>query len=361
MQATPTTWQLMVDAGWTGSAALKIACGGEALPRALADQLLDRCGSLWQMYGPTETTIWSSVLRLARDHEAPRLGGPIANTLFYVLDQHRQAVPVGVPGELYIGGDGVAEGYRGRPELTAERFVPDPFGAGDGRLYRTGDMVRWRADGTLDFLGRIDHQVKLRGFRIELEEIEAALASQDGITTVVVIVREDVAGDKRLVAYFVSRDGDAPEIDTLRRALKARLPPYMVPSAFVALDSMPTTPNGKLDRQALPAPDGATREREHDFVAPATPVEQALAEIWGHVLVVDRVGIDDDFFDLGGHSLLAVKMVAQVFDDLGVELALRRLFETPRIRELAAGITEQMLGDADEDELASLLAELEGS
>jgi acyl-CoA synthetase (AMP-forming)/AMP-acid ligase II/acyl carrier protein len=361
MQATPTTWQLLVDAGWTGSDSLKLACGGEALTRALADQLLDRCGSLWQMYGPTETTIWSSVLRLDRSDEAPRLGGPILNTRFYVLDDHRRPVPVGVPGELYIGGDGVAEGYHNRPELTAERFVPDPFQPDGGRIYRTGDMVRWREDGTLDFLGRIDQQVKLRGFRIELEEIEAALAAQDAVNVAVATVREDVPGDKRLVAYIVLREGDTPDIDALRSALKARLPPYMVPSAFVPLSSMPTTPNGKLDRKALPAPDGATRELGSQYAPPTTPVEEALATIWSQVLRVERVGIDDDFFDLGGHSLLAVKMVAQVDDDLGVELPLRRLFEAPRIRELAATITEQMLGDADDDELASLLAEVEGS
>jgi amino acid adenylation domain-containing protein len=358
MQATPTTWQLLVDAGWKGSASLKIACGGEALPRVLADQLLDRCSSLWHMYGPTETTVWSSVRRLEREAGAPPLGGPIANTSFYIHDRRRQPVPVGIPGELYIGGDGLADGYHGQPGLTAERFVEDGHGR---RLYRTGDLVRWREDGALDFLGRIDQQVKLRGFRIELGEIETALAEQDEVASAVAVVREDVPGDRRLVAYIVWRDGHPSDFDQLRRRLRAKLPPFMVPSTFVSLDSLPTTPNGKLDRAALPAPDGTRPDLEHVYAAPETPVEQATAAIWSEVLGVDRVGLDDDFFDLGGHSLLAVKMLARIHDELDVDLPLRLLFEGPTVRALAAAICDQMLGDADDEELASLLAEVEAA
>lgn len=361
MQATPTTWQLLVDAGWKGSSSLKIACGGEALPRPLADQLLDRCTSLWQMYGPTETTIWSSTLELSRRDGPPPLGGPIANTSFYVLDSHRQPVPVGVPGELYIGGEGVAEGYHNRPELTRERFLANPFASGGGRVYRTGDLVRWREDGTLDFLGRIDQQVKLRGFRIELEEIEAVLASQDGVTTAVAAVREDVPGDRRLVAYVVPRHDDPLDVEKLRRAAKAKLPPYMVPSAYVVVQSLPATPNGKLDRNALPAPDGARPELERGYVAPAGPIEEALASIWREVLAIDRAGVEDDFFDLGGHSLLAVKMLALLEDTVGVTLPLRALFDSTTIRELAQAVSAELLGGAESDDLAQLLSEAEAA
>jgi len=301
------------------------------------------------------------VLQLERGDGPPPLGGPIANTTFYVLDEHRRLVPVGIPGELYIGGEGVAEGYHNRGELTAERFVPDPFVTGAaGRLYRTGDLVSWREDGTLEFHGRIDLQVKLRGFRIELGEIESVLAGDPAVSVAVASVREDTPGDRRLVAYVVPDHGATPDIDGLRRLLKAKVPPFMVPSAFVVLDAVPTTPNGKLDRKALPAPDGARPDLGRTCAPPETPVEEALAEIWAEVLGVERVGIDDDFFDLGGHSLLAVRLLARVQDNLGVELYLRRLFEGPTIRELALAVAADLLGDASDDDLASLLAEAEG-
>jgi surfactin family lipopeptide synthetase A len=359
VQATPTTWQMLVDAGWKGSEQLKIVCGGEALPRTLAEQLLARGRSLWHMYGPTETTVWSSILELKRGEGPPPIGGPIANTSFYVMDTHRQPVPIGVPGELYIGGHGVASGYRQRPELTAERFVPDPFAfEGTERLYRTGDLVRWRETGTLEFLGRIDQQVKLRGFRIELEEIEAALGSQPGVGAAVVVVREDTPGDRRLVAYVVAADGAEVDQEQLRRALKSSLPPFMVPSTFVVLGELPVTPNGKLDRAALPAPDGSRPQLERPYAAPETPVQETLVSVWRDVLGIDRVGIDDDFFNLGGHSMLAVRMVARVRDALGLELELAQVFERPTIRELSGSVTGQMLGEVDDDELAALLAEI---
>jgi amino acid adenylation domain-containing protein len=362
VQATPTTWQLLLDAGWKGSAGLKIVCGGEALPRTLADALLTRGASLWHMYGPTETTVWSSVLELARDQDRTAIGGPIANTAFYVLDPHRRPVPIGVPGELYIGGEGLALGYRGRPELTAEKFVADEFAARrPGRCYRTGDLVRWRADGTLDFHGRIDQQVKLRGFRIELGEIEAVLDSHPNVAASAAAVREAAPGDRRLVAYLVPAPGAEPEVDELRGLLKTKLPPFMVPSAFVTLESFPLTANGKLDRQALPVPDGVRPNLARAYAPPQTPVQEELAAMWSDVLGLHRVGIDDDFFELGGHSLLAVRMLARVQDTLGVELYLGRVFEHSTIRGLAEIVTQAMLADVADEDVAALLADLEPS
>ena len=360
VQATPTTWQVLLDASWTGGAALKAVCGGEALPRALAEELLTRCASLWHMYGPTETTVWSSILELASEEGSVALGGPIANTRFYVLDANRRPVPIGVPGELYIGGDGLALGYHRREELTAEKFVRDPFTpAARARLYRTGDLVRWREGGTLEFLGRIDQQVKLRGFRIELGEVETVLDARPDVSGAVAIVREDSPGDQRLVAYVAHAAESAPDVEQLRRECKAKLPPFMVPSTFVVLDAFPTTANGKLDRGALPAPDGSRPSLQREYEAPETPVEEVLATIWGEVLGVERVGRHDDFFDLGGHSLLAVKMISHVQERLDIDLPLHAVFEHPTMGALAAVASATLLGAAGEDELSSLLAEIE--
>ncbi len=360
MAATATTWQLLVDAGWKGSTTLKIEAGGEALPRALAEELRSRCGSLWNVYGPTETTVWSSVLELQPGEGSPPIGGPLWNTTFYVLDPSRQPLPIGVPGELYIGGDGLAPGYLHRPELTAEKFVTNPFSSEPGsRLYRTGDLVRWRADGTLEYLGRVDLQVKLRGFRIELEEIEAVLDSHPDVAGAAVAVREFGPGDQRLVAYLVPVEGRGLDVDALRRMCKTKLAPYMVPSTFMQLERFPTTPNRKLDRRALPMPEGVRPDMAESYVAPETPVEETLASIWRQVLGVDRVGIDDDFFDLGGHSLLAVRMLALVQDSFGLELYLGSVFDHSTVRGLAAMIGEKLIGDASGDELDELLAELD--
>jgi amino acid adenylation domain-containing protein len=360
VQATPTTWQLLLDASWTGNAALKVVCGGEALPRALAEELLSRCASLWHMYGPTETTVWSSILELASGEGPTPLGGPIANTRFYVLDINRQPAPIGIPGELYIGGEGLALGYHRREELTAEKFVGDPFTpAAKARLYRAGDLVRWREGGTLEFLGRIDQQVKLRGFRLELGEVEAVLDGHPDVSAAVAIVREDSPGDQRLVAYFVPAGEQTVEIEQLRRLCKAKLPPFMVPSGFVSLDAFPATANGKLDRLALPSPDGSRPAMAHSYVAPQTPVEQTLVSIWSEILGVTRIGLDDDFFDLGGHSLLAVKMLSRVHDSFDLDLRLHAVFEHSTIRGLAAAIAAELLAAAGDDELSSLLAEVE--
>ena len=339
MQATPSTWRLLLESGWSGRPGLKALCGGEALPGELAGRLRARVGRLWNVYGPTETTIWSS----AREVDATDagqgvvpIGRPIANTQMYVLDAYRQPVPLGVTGEIYIGGAGVARGYLNRPELTAERFVENPFhGEGRERMYRTGDLGRWLPDGSLEYQGRADAQVKLRGFRIELGEIEARLLQCAGVSEAVVTVREDAPGEQRLVAYYVS--GEAIEAQTLREQLQASLPEYMVPAAYVRLEHLPLTPNGKLDRKGLPAPEGQAYASTA-YEAPQGEVEQTLAGIWQTLLGVERVGRHDDFFALGGHSLQAVRLVAQVRTQLGAELGLTELFAQPSLSAVAQAI-----------------------
>ncbi|WP_434300845.1 amino acid adenylation domain-containing protein [Corallococcus exiguus] len=312
--------------------------GGEALPPALAASLARRLPRrLLNMYGPTETTVWSSTHTVGAAESPVPIGRPLANTELYVLDAHLRPVPGGVAGELYIGGEGVVRGYRGRPELTAERFISDPFSGRPGaRLYRTGDLARWKADGTLEFLGRVDFQVKVRGFRIELGEVEAVLARHPGVQAAVVSAREEAPGDRRLVAYAVPRPGHTLDVSSLREHLRRGLPEYMVPSAFVVLAALPLTPNGKVDRKALPAPEGRGLEpRREAFVAPRTPIEERVAGLWARLLQVERVGLHDDFFELGGHSLLAARLVAAVRASFGVEVPLRDVFSAPTVAGLA--------------------------
>src|SRR2546423_14086436 len=265
MQATPTTWRLLLEAVWTGGTPFKALVGGEALPQDLADQLIARGVELWNMYGPTETTVWSTCARITDTRSGITIGKPIANTTVRILDSRRNVCPVGVPGELCIGGDGVALGYWNRPELTADRFIADPFGTTADRgamLYRTGDRACWRTDGTLEHLGRLDDQVKLRGFRIEPGEIEAGIAQHPAVREVAVIAREDAPGDTRLVAYVVAAGAPDDLVDQLRALVRAASPEYMVPAVFITLEALPRTPNGKLDRKALPPPDaGAVAPR----------------------------------------------------------------------------------------------------
>jgi acyl carrier protein len=250
-------------------------------------------------------------------------------------------VPIGIVGEIYIGGNGVARGYLNRPELTEEKFISNPFSdEPEPRLYKTGDMARYLPDGNIEFLGRLDHQVKIRGFRIELGEIEAVLNQYQAVQSSVVVAREDVSGDKRLVAYTLAVPGSAPSASELRSFLQQKLPEYMVPSVFVFLDSLPLTPNGKLDRKALPAPDQTRPELDETFVAPRTPVEETLASIWAGVLKVDKVGIHDNFFELGGHSLLATQLISRIRDTFKIDLPLRSLFEAPTIYGLAQRLQE---------------------
>ena len=300
MQATPVTWKQLIDAGWRGAPALKVLCGGEAFPRDLANELLERSKSVWNMYGPTETTIWSAVAPVENGLGTVPIGQPIDNTQFYVLDRELQLVPIGVAGELHIAGRGLARGYLRRPELTAEKFIANPFSQEPGaRMYRTGDQVRRRDDGTLEFLGRSDDQVKLRGFRIELGEIESALTDHPGVAQAVALLREDVSGEQRLVAYFIPAKHPAPTHLELRDFLLKTLPAYMAPAAYVVLDALPLTPNGKIDRRALPAPDWSRQPSGQSYVAPRSAEEETLAKIWGEVLRLKRVGINDNLFELG--------------------------------------------------------------
>ena len=327
LQATPASWRLLIESGWTGSPALRAFCGGEGLPRELADALLSRVGELWNLYGPTETTIWSTAERVAPSPAVVGIGRPIANTQVYVLDAHQQPLPVGVPGELWIGGAGVALGYHGRPELTAERFVADPFAAQAGaRLYRTGDLARWDAEGRLHHLGRLDHQVKIRGFRIELGEIEARLATHEAVRQTVVMGREAAPGDLRLVAYIVFAPGADLTASDVRRHLRRDLPDYMIPSVVAAVDAIPLTPNGKADRAALPDPFKNAVQAARHYVAPEGGPEQTMAEIWRDILRVERVGAEDNFFELGGHSLLSLRVVLAVEQKLGWRMDARTLF-----------------------------------
>ena len=336
LQPTPITWRLLLEAGWSGSDQLKMVSTGEALPRELANRLLPKGVSLWNLYGPTETTIWSTAYQVDSENGVIPIGRPIANTQIYILDQHLQLVPVGVAGELHIGGEGLARGYLNRPELTVEKFVPNPFNDDPGELlYKTGDLARYLPDGNIECLGRIDYQVKIRGFRIELGEIEEVLSGHVAVGEAVAVVQEDESVDGRLVAYVVPSTEQTPTTSKLRRFLKEKLPEYMVPSAFVILDILPLTPNGKVDRQALPAPDRSRPEIEETFVAPCTPIEGVIAKTWSEVLGIEEMGIHDNFFELGGHSLLATQIISRLCEAFQIELPLRSLFESPTIEELA--------------------------
>jgi amino acid adenylation domain-containing protein len=335
MQATPSLWQSLVSAEPERIRGLRMLVGGEALPPDLAAGMRALAADVTNLYGPTETTIWSTAALLDDRPGLPTIGGPIANTQVYIVDSALRPVPSGVVGELYLAGDGVARGYLNRPGLTAGRFVADPFGPPGSRMYRTGDLARWGDDGNLEFLGRVDHQVKVRGFRIELGEIEAVLAGHPGVARAAVVVREYGPGDQRLVAYLVSRDGATLEPSEVQRHAAATLPDYMVPSAVVVLGALPLTPNGKLDRAALPEPDfGALLSRVDSGRAARSPREEVLCELFAEVLGVPRIGIDDDFFALGGHSLLAIRLVSRVRAVFGVELRIRALFDNPTVAGL---------------------------
>jgi amino acid adenylation domain-containing protein len=317
LQATPATWRMLIESGWNGSPGLTALCGGEALPRELARELLQRTAAVWNLYGPTETTVWSAVHRVEEAERTIPVGRPIANTVIFLVDRDLQTVPIGVTGELLIGGAGVARGYAGRPDLTAERFVPGPAGE---RFYRTGDLARRRPDGTLEILGRLDHQVKVRGFRIELEEVEAALEACPGVLRAVAAVRGD-----QLVAWVV---GEKPGPELARR-----LPGFMIPSRVAVVDALPLTPNGKVDRRNLPDPEPEAPEA-NTGAPPSGPVEEAVAKIWRRVLDTD-IDRDRNFFELGGHSLLATRVISRINEAFGVRLPLRALFENPTVAGLA--------------------------
>ncbi|MGX4767239.1 amino acid adenylation domain-containing protein [Bacillus mojavensis] len=336
MQATPTLWHALVTNEPEKLRELRVLVGGEALPSGLLQALQALDCPVTNLYGPTETTIWSAAASLEKGVQGmPPIGKPIWNTQVYVLDNSLQPVPPGIVGELYIAGTGLARGYLGRPDLTAERFVADPYGPPGTRMYRTGDQARWRADGSLDYIGRADHQIKIRGFRIELGEIDAVLAKHPQIEQAAVVVREDQPGDRRLVAYLVV--SSALDIAELRRYVGASLPDYMVPAAFVEIDELPLTPNGKLDRKALPAPDFSASVTDR---GPRTPQEEILCDLFAEVLGLARVGIDDSFFELGGHSLLAARLMSRIRETMGAELGIAKLFDEPTVAGLAAHLDQ---------------------
>jgi amino acid adenylation domain-containing protein len=356
MQATPVTWRLLLESGWRGKPGLKILCGGEAMMPELAEELSATGADVWNLYGPTETTIWSTMQRIRRGGRVS-LGRPIANTQVYVLDQFGLSVPPGIVGELYIGGDGLARGYLRRVELTSERFMESSSLHGQ-RLYRTGDLVRRLPNGEIRYVGRTDHQVKIRGFRIELGEIENALELQPEISQAVVVVRESAATDQLLTAYLTIREDAALNLSELRRALLATLPEYMIPGAFVQVPQFPLTPNGKVDRKALLALEYHPRQMgslstskggtsttdrngltaEPAFAEPISHVELVMVEIWREVLGLDKISVHDNFFELGGHSLAAARLIARLRSELRMELPLRCIFIDPTIASLSSHI-----------------------
>ncbi len=354
MQATPATWHLLLESGWGGLSGLKVLCGGEAFPRELAERLLPLVGEVWNMYGPTETTIWSLCGRVESGSGPVPIGAPIANTEVYLLDRHGQPVPVGVPGKLFLGGDGLARGYWRRDALTAEKFVAHPF-AETGRIYETGDLARYTNAGELEFLGRIDHQVKVRGFRIELGEIEAVLAGHGGVRDAVVVAQTKRRGDVQLVGFYRVEPGNAEATEgALREHLRGSLPEYMVPGVLVELAEYPLTPNGKVDRAALMGREVGARGGA-GYVAPSGELEEEVAAIWRELLEVERVGRGDNFFDLGGHSLLIVQLRRRLAERCGVELSIAEVFQYPTVGAMAAHLRG---GDGEEDAFAAVRARL---
>ena len=364
MDSTPSQLQVLLDAGLlegSGHRPVSMYLGGEPVGRKMWETLkASERIHFHNMYGPTECTVDATIVSIRHSAGGPVIGKPIMNVPVYLLDAHLEPVPVGVPGELYLGGVQVARGYLDRAELTAERFVDDPFSQeGEARMYRTGDLGRWLSDGTIEYLGRNDFQVKIRGFRIELGEIESKLGACAGVREAVVIAREDVEGDKRLVAYVVPAEGATLEIAGLREGLSKDLAEYMIPGAFVMLEALPLTPNGKLDRKALPAPDGSA-VASRSYEAPLGEVEEAIAEIWRELLNLDRVGRNDHFFELGGHSLLVMQLVVRMRELFQVELPLRELFERPLLSAVADAIREKQLATFMGDELEDMQDELDG-
>lgn len=344
-QATPTTWRMLVDNDWGGNESLVALCGGESLGLDLAEELVSRCGTVWNLYGPTETTVWSLAAKVEEPIGTVTIGRPIGNTRIYILDDALAPTPVGVPGELFIAGDGVTRGYHNRPELTSQRYLPNPFEPGSSRMYRTGDLVRYLPDGHVEFLRRIDHQVKLRGFRIELGEIEQRLVEYEQLLQAVVVVQEVGENDQRLVAYYIVEEASEPSPSELRRHLEKLLPEYMIPSHFVQLDRFPRTPNAKIDRKNLPMPDIGRPSLDVDYVAPSNDLEKSLARAWQEVLKLDRVGVNDNFFELGGNSLLLIQLQREVQQQTNRDLQLVDFFRFPTISSLAALLS----GDSEND------------
>jgi amino acid adenylation domain-containing protein len=339
LQATPYTWRMMLEVGWDEQLPIKVFCGGEALAKDLAERLIPRSKEVWNMYGPTETTIYS-IIKHVTDANDITIGWPVANTQVYILDEEKNNLTNGEIGEIFIGGVGIAWGYLNRPDLTAERFIDNPF-TPDEKIYRTGDLAKLKPDGDIVYLGRIDHQVKVRGYRIELGEIEHNLGKHEGIKQAVVIAREDTPGIPRLVAYVVLESGqtgipDKSILDKWDKELLAVLPEYMMPDDYVLMDIIPSTPNGKIDRKALPKPDYSHINRSEEYVAPRTSNEKLVADIWEEMMGLNKISIFDNFFQLGGRSLVAVKIMARLEQETGKRLPLATLFEYSTVERLAA-------------------------
>ncbi|MTJ19599.1 non-ribosomal peptide synthetase [Dolichospermum sp. UHCC 0299] len=365
MQATPTTWRLLLTAGWQPQNDFCALCGGEAMPGELAASLLESKVNLWNVYGPTETTIWSAMKKVEQPEDALSIGQGITNTSLYILDRGLNPLPVGIAGELYIGGMGLARGYRGNPRLTSTTFIPNLFSQQPGeRLYRTGDLARWLPNGEIEFLGRLDYQVKIRGYRIELGEIETVLESHPAITQAIVQAIGETFTDQKLVAYLVAKSDnlrgvaieETPTIETLRLYLSTKLPDYMIPSAWVFLDTMPLTANNKVNRRALPIPTQA--DAQVDYLAPRNPIEEALVEMWQELLKVEKVGVKDNFFHLGGHSLLAGQFHGRIKKVFAVDLALRELFSTVTIEEIAPLLVERETKSGNTEKIAKAFLRL---
>jgi amino acid adenylation domain-containing protein len=342
LQATPVTWRFLVETPWKGGPNFRGFTGGEPLSPDLATAMLERLGEVWNLYGPTENTVYATGTRVTSS-EGITIGRPVSNSQAYILDEERQLVPTGARGELYMGGRCVARGYLNRPDLTQERFLPDPFRPGPGaQLYRTGDVVHYDPAGNIVYEGRNDSQVKLRGFRIELGEIESLLNQHPTVRQSAAAVRDFGRGDNRLACYVVAREGQTIDTPALQDYLRSKVPPYMVPQHVAVLDAMPLTPNGKIDRRALPDPTpGASGER--DYVPPTTSVQKRLADTWAEVLRVRRVGLRDAFFDLGGHSMLAVRLIARIRDTFDVDLPIRTVFQAQTVEALAVCVEAALL------------------
>ena len=360
MQATPVTWYLLIAAGWTGPKEFKVLCGGEAMPQDLAKELLKRSNNVWNMYGPTETTIWSTCCQLKEEFTEIDVGKPIDNTQVYIVNEQNQLNPIGVAGELLIGGVGLSRGYLNRPNLTKEKFIPDHFNKDlNGHLYRTGDLASYMPDGNIKIYSRLDNQVKLRGFRIELGEIEAILVTHPSVDQAVAIIREEGFGDKRIVAYVTVRaDQEFSEIE-LRGHLKKKLPDYMLPSIFVKMDTMPLTPNGKIDRKSLPSPKMERPELSQELILPQDELQKSLSLFWGKVLKIDKIGIDDNFFDLGGDSLLSVQLVTLLEKEMKTDIPVVKFFQYPTIRSFAEYIESKKISKRDMQDRSESRASLQ--
>ena len=344
INTVPSAMDELLQLNYLPASAYVVNLAGEPLQKRLVQQVYERKSvkQVFNLYGPTEDTTYSTWGLMKRDaHESPTVGRPISNTQGYVLDRRGRPLPVGIPGELHLGGMGLARGYLGRPDLTAEKFIPDPFSVEPGaRMYRTGDLARFLSDGRIDFLGRIDLQVKIRGYRIELGEVEAVLNEYPLVKTCVVVAREEADDDKRLVAYIVAREGQEPGYLELRNFLRTRLLEHMIPSAFVLLDEMPLTPNGKINRRALPAPEVLRPEIEQRYIAPRNDIEVTLVELWQEVLGINPIGVSDNFFDVGGHSLKATRLLSKVHSIFRTQLPLSVVFEATTVEALACALVE---------------------